>query len=155
MLDFEQQAHRWGKLPSGPYTALSLDIGMQKIGIATGQSLLQDATPRQVIKANDAKPDWPAFEQQLAQWKPQLIIVGWPMNMDGSNTFLSPACERAANKIHGRYQLPVRCVDERLSTREAYDLAINSGNNKWKGKAVDALAACVILETWFSLGVQT
>lgn len=151
MYSYDIQQERWGEIPNSPYTALALDIGMQKIGVATGSSFLAEATPRDNIKANDAAPHWPQLQEQLKRWKPQLVVIGYPMNMDDSDTFLSPACVRAANKIHGRYQLPVRLVDERLSTREAYDLAINADHQRWKGKAVDALAASVILQTWFQI----
>jgi len=153
MLDWQTQAERWGPLPEGHYNALALDIGTHKIGFASGHSLLGEATPRGTMKSNDGVPAWQFFEQELKSWKPDIIIIGWPMNMDGSDTFLSPVCQRVANKIHGRYSLPVRCVDERLSTREAYDLALNADHKNWKGKAVDALAACVILESWFNLGL--
>lgn len=150
MLSETEQHHRWGKLPTTPYIALGLDIGTHKIGVANGQSLLRTASPLRNIRANNAIPSWPDFDALLAQWQPALIVIGWPLNMDGSPTFLTPACERVANKIHGRYGLCVRCVDERLSTREAYDIALTSGTKKWKNQTVDDLAAAVILETWFN-----
>mgnify|MGYP003384772737 CR=1 FL=1 len=150
MLSAEEQNHRWGKIPEGAYIALGLDIGTHKIGIASGQSMLGTASPHTNIKANNAAPAWAEFETVLKQWQPKLIVIGWPLNMDDSPTFLTPACERAANKIHGRYGVSVRCVDERLSTREAYDIALSANNSTWKNKAVDGLAAAVILETWFN-----
>ncbi len=150
MLSNAEQEKKWGPLPTNAYLALALDIGTKKIGIAKGQSLLANASPVGNIKANDASPAWAELENILKQWKPDLIIIGWPMNMDGSPTFLSEACTRAANKIHGRYALPVRLADERLSTREAYDIALSDPDANWKNQNVDALAAVAILETWFN-----
>lgn len=150
MLTAEEQHHRWGKTPTKAYIALGLDIGTHKIGVASGQSMLGTASPVTNLKAKNATPTWSDFEALLKEWKPGLIVVGWPLNMDGSPTFLTAACEKIANKIHGHFGVCVRCVDERLSTREAYDIALSAPNSGWKNKAVDGLAAAVILETWFN-----
>lgn len=150
MLDELQQSQRWGKIPAKPFLAMALDIGTRKIGVATGHSLLATATPQTAIKADQATPNWRELEALIGKWQPQLVVIGWPLNMDDSVTFLTPSCERAANKIHGRYGLSVRCVDERLSTREAYEIALSDPDANWKNKPVDAIAAAVILDTWFS-----
>lgn len=149
MLEEPQQSQRWGKLPQVPFLAMALDIGTRKIGVATGHSLIATTTPQTAIKADQATPNWPELEALLKKWQPQLVVVGWPLNMDGSETFLTAACERAANKIHGRYNIAVRCVDERLSTREAYEIALSDPDANWKNKPVDAIAAAVILDSWF------
>ena len=149
MLDETEQAQHWGPAPTGDFMALAMDIGSRKIGIASGHSRLGQGTPRTIISARQGQPDWAQFEQLLASWQPRLIVIGWPLNMDATPTRLTASCERCANKIHGRYRLPVRCVDERLSTREAYELALAAHSSHKQAAPVDALAAVVILETYF------
>jgi len=65
---------------------------------------------------------------------------------------MTHAARRFANQLGGRYQLPVYLCDERLSTIEALQLA---GQKSARDNAVDAIAAHVILQTFFSHGDQT
>lgn len=88
----------------------------------------------------------------LEEWRPDLLVVGLPLNMDGSESDMSARARKFANRLHGRFGLPVELFDERLSSFEAKTL-VNSelpeaGKAFKKPATVDALAAALILESW-------
>ena len=122
---------------------LGFDFGTTKIGVAVGQKITGTATPLGVITARDGKPDWPAVDAMVNEWKPKLMVVGLPLNMDGTTSDMSEAAEKFGRRLHGRYGLPVEMADERLSTFEAREIMEGEGGD------VDAIAARLILETWF------
>ena len=61
---------------------LGFDFGTAKIGIATGQTVTNTATPLNIISASDGVPNWITLAAILSEWQPDLIIVGLPLNMD-------------------------------------------------------------------------
>lgn len=132
-------------------TVIAFDFGLRQIGVAVGNSLLRSSQALAVIRAKDGVPDWPALEQLLGEWKPDLLVVGDPLNMDGSD---SEMCERArkfARRLHGRLGLPVEMVDERLSSFEAKQLGRERGHKgDYKRQPVDSEAAALVLQTWMS-----
>ncbi len=131
----------------GALRVLAFDFGTGHIGVAAGQTLTGGAEAVGVLKARDGNPDWTAVATLLADWQPDRLLVGLPLNMDGSE---SPFCLRArkfARRLHGRFGLRVCMVDERLSTSEAKFLQGTPRQN-YRKKPVDALAARLICETW-------
>lgn len=114
---------------------LGFDFGMKHIGVAVGQSLTKSATPLGTIAAQDGIPDWKEVEQYILEWRPQEIVVGIPLNMDGTEQPMTQAAKRFAKRLEERFPLPVRPVDERLSSWEAKTrLQENAANPKTKGK---------------------
>ena len=98
---------------------MAFDFGTRQIGLAVGQTLTASARPLAVLKARDGQPNWQEIATYIEQWQPNILIVGLPLNMDGSE---SPFCQRArkfARRLQGRMVLPAKMVDERLSTAEA------------------------------------
>ena len=65
-------------------TLLGFDFGMKNIGIAVGQELTRTANPLTAIKARDGIPDWELIARLLQEWQPALLVVGLPLNMDGT-----------------------------------------------------------------------
>ena len=129
---------------------ICFDFGTTHIGVATGQSVTQSASPLTVLRARDGIPDWLAVEKILTEWKPDLVLVGLPLNMDGSESELSGRARKFANRLHGRFGLPVELVDERLSSFEAKgEILRETGSKNFKRSEVDSLAAKLILESWF------
>ncbi|OUS14027.1 Holliday junction DNA helicase RuvA [Gammaproteobacteria bacterium 53_120_T64] len=125
---------------------MAFDFGTRQIGLAVGQTLTASGRPLAVLKARDGQPNWQQISDYIEQWQPDMLIVGLPLNMDGSE---SPFCKRArkfARRLQGRMALPVKMVDERLSTAEAKSRAEHPGN--YRDNPVDSEAACLILETW-------
>lgn len=129
---------------------LAFDYGTKNIGVACGQTITRSANALAPLKARDGVPDWSHIEQLLQEWKPDLVLVGLPLNMDGSESELSTRARKFANRIHGRFGVKVATVDERLSSFEAKGEVIRQGGSRdYKNNPVDSIAARIILEGWF------
>ena len=129
---------------------LGFDYGTKFIGVAVGQHLTQTARALAHLPAKDGIPDWQAVERLLQEWQPGQLIVGLPLNMDGSESELSRRARKFGNRLHGRFGLPVHCQDERLSSFEAKSRLSAQSKLRHRGGAIDSLAAVVILEHWLA-----
>ncbi|AOV98174.1 Holliday junction DNA helicase RuvA [Edwardsiella hoshinae] len=133
-----------------PRTILAFDFGTRSIGCAIGQELTGSARPLQSFKANDGIPDWQQIEKVLREWQPDLVVVGLPLNMDGSEQALTQLARKFANRLHGRFGVQIALHDERLSTVEARaHLFAGGGYRALEKGRVDAASAALILESWF------
>ena len=96
---------------------------------------------------------WNIIERLLKEWQPDEIIVGLPLNMDGTEQPLTARARKFANRIHGRFGVEVKLHDERLSTVEARSGLFEQGGYRAlnKGK-VDSASAVIILESYFEQG---
>ena len=136
-------------------TVMAFDYGQRRIGVAIGQQLTATSRPLDTVVVKQNKPDWEHITRLLKEWQPDLLLIGLPMNMDGTEHEMSKAARRFANQLNGRYQLPVELVDERLSSIEAEAIiseARSRGEIK-KGKAkqaIDQIAADLIIQTWLA-----
>ncbi len=128
---------------------LAFDFGTQRIGVAIGQSITGTAAPLPALKANDGVPNWDHIAALIKEWQPQRLLVGLPLNMDDSESELSARARKFANRLHGRFGLPVELWDERLSSFEARGEMLARGLTNFKDGKVDSLSACLILEGWF------
>lgn len=135
-------------------TLLGFDFGTRSIGVAVGQRITGTARPLGALKAQDGTPDWNAVEKLLKEWQPDAVIVGLPLNMDGTEQPLTVRARKFANKIHGRFGVQVILHDERLSTVEAKAGLFEHGGYRAlnKGK-VDSASAVIILESFFEQGL--
>jgi putative Holliday junction resolvase len=132
-------------------TIFGFDFGMKNIGIAVGQELTNTANPLTAIKARDGIPDWEQIERLLKEWQPALLVVGLPLNMDGTEQDMTAAARRFGNRLHGRFGLPVEWQDERLTTYEALDqMGIRSKMDSRQRSDVDQLSAQLILQSWLN-----
>jgi len=135
---------------------LGFDFGMTKIGVAVGQRITMNASPLGLLKAQDGAPQWGQVETLIQEWAPQLLLVGYPVHMDGSEQFVTKAAKRFGNRLSGRFQLPVEWVDERLTSYEAEHylsdlLQGDIGSHRESDKLnVDSLSAKLIIEQWFN-----
>ncbi|HFD92726.1 MAG TPA: Holliday junction resolvase RuvX [Gammaproteobacteria bacterium] len=129
-------------------TLLAFDFGSKKIGIAVGQELTRTARPLTILRNIGGKPDWAGITRLIDEWRPDALVVGLPLNMDGTGQDMTRAAKRFANQLQGRYHLPVFQADERLSTRAAQQMIRERGGAEPR-EGVDALAAQLILETFF------
>lgn len=131
-------------------TILAFDFGLNSIGCAVGQSITGTSQPLAAFKAQDGIPNWEAIGTLLKEWQPDLLVVGLPLNMDGSEQPLTQRAKKFANRLHGRFQLQVTLHDERLTTVEARAEIFSRGGFKaLKKDKVDSISACLILESWF------
>ena len=125
------------------------DFGMKYIGVAVGQTLTQSATPLTTLTAKDGIPDWEQIDALIQTWQPQLLIVGLPLNMDGSEQAITHVAKRFAKRLAHRFQLPVQHIDERLTSVDARArLYANGGYRALADGDVDSVAAQLIVETW-------
>lgn len=129
---------------------LAFDFGTSRIGVAVGQPVTESASPLAPIRAKDGVPDWVALQRLFEEWQPATIVVGLPLNMDGSLCEMSYRARKFANRLHERFQCPCYLTDERLTSHEAkgYHLA-QGGRADFKANSVDGVAAQLILESWF------
>lgn len=130
-------------------TCLGFDYGLRKIGVAVGQSLTMTATPIGLVKVQNKIPDWPTIEQLIHQWSPNIFIVGYPYDIDGSAQKVTKFALRFGDNLHARYQLPVVYVDERFTTIEAKAQLFADGGYDALIGGVDAYSAKLIVEQWF------
>jgi putative Holliday junction resolvase len=128
-------------------TFLGFDYGMKRIGVAVGQELTGTATALANVRATDGKPDWDAISKLIEQWQPDEVVVGLPLNMDGSSSELSQRAQRFGNQLHGRYNLRAHMMDERLSSLEA-ERELQGQSRKAQAADIDKVAAKIILESW-------
>src|SRR5882672_10686407 len=137
------------KLRSG--TVLAFDFGERRIGVAVGELQLGVAHPLETIdaRANDVR--FHRIEVLVNEWQPVLLLVGLPLTLDGSEHAMTALARRFALRLHGRYGIATRLVDERLTSVEAErqirDLGLDVRASRSK---VDQLAAKLILESYFS-----
>jgi putative Holliday junction resolvase len=135
-------------MPDGnrPKSLLGFDYGLKQIGVANGQTLTNSANGLTILKAVDGIPDWIEVEKLLNEWKPDLVVVGLPLNMDDSESELSSRARKFARRLQGRFAVEVEMVDERLTSREAKMLGREQGTQDLT--KIDHLAASLILQSW-------
>ena len=119
-------------------TFLAFDFGLKRTGVATGNSLLRQATPLATVAAEgDAR--FAPIARLIAEWQPDALVVGIPVHPDGAPHDNTRRAQRFARQLHGRFGLPVHPVDERYSTTEAA-----AGG----ARDLDAASAAVILDQY-------
>ncbi len=130
---------------------LSFDFGLARIGVAVGQEITATATPLNTLKAKEGIPDWSVVEKLIKEWQPKLLLVGEPFNMDTTDQEITLRARKFANRLHGRYGLPVEMFDERLTSASARaEIFEYGGLKKLKKTQIDSVAAALILESWFT-----
>lgn len=134
---------------------LCFDFGLKQIGVAYGQTLTAAAKGLVIIKASDGAPDWSQVTAVIDEWKPNLLLVGLPLNMDGTESELSERARRFARRLQGRYNIDAQMVDERLTSREAKSMLHEEQRSHGRKSKmsdltrIDHLAAALILQSWF------
>ena len=146
-------------MPDEQGSVLAFDFGVKRIGVALG-TLLGAGRPGPAralttidAEANDAR--FAAIAALIAEWQPVRLLVGRPLNDNGTPHEMTARCERFAKQLRGRFRLPVDDVDERFSSTEA-DASLRQRGLSWRERKaqVDAEAALVILQSWFETHAQ-
>jgi putative Holliday junction resolvase len=136
--------------PKGERTVMGFDFGTTSIGVAIGQELTGTASSLSAIKAKDGIPNWDFIKKHVYEWQPDLLVVGLPLNMDGTNQEVTFKAKKFANRLHNHYGLPVETQDERLTTADAKARLFEQGGYRSLGKGnVDNMSAVIILESFF------
>ena len=141
-------------MPEAAGSVLAFDFGLKRIGVAIGTLLgsgrLASARALTTIASEASDARFAAITALIAEWQPVLLLVGRPLNDDGTPHDMTARCERFANQLRGRFRLPVEAVDERFSSTEA-DANLRERGLSWQQRKaqVDAEAALIILQSWF------
>lgn len=128
---------------------LGFDFGSKSIGVAVGQSITGTAAPLSALKARDGIPNWDNIASIYQEWSPNIVVVGLPLNMDGTFQDVTFRARKFANRLHNKFRIPVQTYDERLTTADAKARLFELGGAKKleKGK-IDSVSACLIIESW-------
>ncbi|MBZ5876467.1 MULTISPECIES: Holliday junction resolvase RuvX [Chromohalobacter] len=136
---------------AGQRLVLAFDYGTRRIGVAVGNEMLGSATALAPLPARNGIPEWQQIGQLLNEWQPDLLVVGLPLNMDGTESDMSRRARKFGNRLHGRFGKPVEVFDERGSTRAAKRIARDAGHRgNYRDDGVDGIAAQLILESFFA-----
>lgn len=127
---------------------LGFDYGLSRIGVATGQTLTQTASPLIALSAKNGTPQWKQIQALLNEWKPDLVVVGLPLHDDGSMSEMAERSKKFGQRIHGRFGVRVEFINEYHSTREAREHLNYRGKTSGQDGKLDATAASVIVERW-------
>lgn len=138
------------KYPDINGTVLAFDFGEKRIGLAVGETILKAAHPLTTIESETNDARFNAIGAIIQEWHPSLLIVGLPTHMDGSEHLLTALAKKFAQRLEGRFNLPVMMMDERLSSAEAAQNLSAAGVKGSKQKSlIDAVAAQTILQSYF------
>lgn len=130
---------------------IAFDYGLRHIGVAVGQQLIGSSNPAGVIRARDGVPDWSAIEKLLKEWQPDLLLVGLPLNMDGTESPMSARAQKFSRQLEGRFNIAVELIDERLTSFAAKQQRREQQQSTDFGRdTVDAEAACIILLDYYN-----
>lgn len=132
-----------------PISVLAFDFGTSRIGVAYGQSLTQTTSLLNEIPAKNGIPNWDTLNKLIQEWRPDCLVTGLPLNMDGTENEMCNRARKFARRLHGRFGVISYLWDERLSSNEAKSI---KPSDNYKKDAVDSLAAATILESWFYNG---
>jgi len=150
------EAPRDGRDPGqARHLVLSFDFGKRRIGVACGDTVSRSAAPLDAVSVAAGIPRWERMDALLREWQPGMAVVGLPYNVDGSENDMTGAARSFAAELARRFGIEVVMVDERYSSLEAaarLQTARESGLRRRRvaKSDVDAAAACVILERWFT-----
>jgi putative Holliday junction resolvase len=129
---------------------LAVDYGSRRVGLAVGDTLTRIASPLALIEASGQPEVLAAILRQVAEYGIERIVVGYPLNMDGSKGPACAAVDRFVGFLRKRVAVPVSLVDEKLSSFAAEEMGkeIESDFRK-RRRFLDSVAAQVILESYF------
>ena len=131
-----------------PATVLAFDFGTRRIGVAVGNTVTGTARALTTIAAADGEARMTAIGDLIAQWQPQMLVVGVPVHADGALHAMTARAQDFASELAARYRLPVHHADERHTTALAQSVLDDSRAGR-KGRARrDEVAAQIILQGW-------
>lgn len=139
-------------MPEKPIqTLLAFDFGMKHIGVAIGQTITQTASPLITLTAQNGIPKWEQIGSLIHQWRPQALIVGMPLNMDGSDQPITLCVRKFINRLKAKFKLPVFEVDERLTSWEANQRITKLNEKKIRAfNEKHTISAVILIEQWMN-----
>jgi putative Holliday junction resolvase len=130
-------------------TVLAFDFGEKRIGVAVGETAVGVAHPLETIETPQRDARFRRIAELVAEWRPACLVVGLPVHVDGTPHEMTDRARRFGRQLEGRFGLPVRYVDERLTTAEAA-LALREAGVRARGQRAvrDRVAAQIILQSY-------
>ena len=126
---------------------LGLDLGTRTIGLALSDAGRMIATPYETVKRTRLKADLARLRTVIAKEGVGALVLGLPINMDGSEGKRCQATRQFAADLLKDIDLPLAFWDERLSTFAAEELLIEADMSRKRRKdVIDKLAAAIILQ---------
>jgi len=126
---------------------LALDLGHVRIGVALSDPLGLTAQPLTVLKASGTQKDMIAIGELVNQYEVTQVIVGLPLNMDGTESSTTKKVREFTLKLSGKLNIPVVYVDERLTSKQAERAMIEGGaRRETRRKKIDQVAAALLLQ---------
>ncbi|AWT48202.1 Holliday junction resolvase RuvX [Psychrobacter sp. YP14] len=135
---------------------LGLDYGVKKMGMALGNTVTQDARPFDILAMNNGQPaDWDNLLGIIDTWRIGRVVVGLPLNMDGSSSMIAKRAHKFARRLahrlmEQRIHVPVQLFDERLTSVEAREMAWELGLIKNERDPIDDISACLLLQSYLA-----
>lgn len=154
----DQSAHPTGPVSTGHQitdssikgTVLAFDFGIKRIGVAVGDTTIRLAHPLTTINSNKNDQRFFIIGDLIESWQPVLLVVGWPRHMDDTEHEMTRLSRRFAHRLAGRFNLKVRLVDERYTTKTASAALRQAGvSAKKQQQFLDQIAAQQILQSFF------
>ncbi|MDC0709832.1 Holliday junction resolvase RuvX [Stigmatella sp. ncwal1] len=128
---------------------LGLDLGTKTIGVAVSDGLGLTAQALTTVRRTNLKADLAALAGLAREHEASRIVLGLPLNMDGSEGPRAEASRKFADTLSQTLELPVEFWDERLSTVAAERTLLEADLTRAKRKQViDQMAAQFILQGW-------
>ena len=133
-------------------TVLGFDVGSRRIGVAIGSAFSVGARALAMVDVRADGPDWNALDRLHKEWRPQGLIVGDPLTLEGDDQPNRKRAHAFARQLQQRYKLPVLLVDERSSSVEAarrFAVERAEGRKRRRDAAsLDAVAALRAPSAW-------
>lgn len=138
---------------------LAFDVGTRMIGVAIGHPITGTARALTTVQVNHGKVDWKAIDGLVKEWQPEAFVIGLPLALDGGEQEMTRYARAFGEQLRKRYSRIVNESDERFTSKEAarrFAQQRAQGTAKRKhGADIDALAAQIILESWFATSLPS
>lgn len=131
-----------------PATVLAFDFGTRRIGVAVGNTLTSSARALTTIEEPRDELRWAAIARVMAEWQPQMLVVGLPVHADGKTHAMTAQAAAFAQRLRSTFALPVETADERHTTQAAQGEIEAAGGGRAARASRDAVAARLILQGW-------
>lgn len=126
-------------------TRLGIDVGKARVGVARCDPDGMLAVPVETVPRSEKSID--RLVELAAEWEPLEFVIGLPVNLRGEDTLSTVDAREFSREVRRRTGVPVRMVDERLSTVTAHAALRSSGRSQKKSRSiVDQVAAVVLLQ---------
>ncbi len=128
---------------------MALDYGLSRIGVAVSDELGLMAHPRPFVPAKPPSRALRQIESLVQEENVSAILVGLPLNMDGSEGLSARRARKFASEVEQGVTRPVHLVDERLTTVAAQGLLHAAGHNTKNSRSqIDSASAALLLQGW-------